>query len=536
MPNPNDNRKWLYDKLTEKGVNIGTYDQFDKAIDDENNLKWVYDKANSKGLKVGDYNQFSGALKRAAAEAPATAEKPVTETVQPDKTATQAVQETPVAEKVEEKPATRPATTAKKPTLADSYKVPEIKTPFTQPERPDVPVPFAPEAPVNSTEVKKADEKAVAELREQTERDVQRYGTGNADYTFEEAVSAGKGFEKIAPEIAKYDERLKAFQDKYGAMEETIRQVNEGKRQLTPEERRQLQAQYPGYEKESKALSELGKAYETVLATAPGREYKAVSERMNEIGNGPKTPEAVLEYAQEFSKLQRNPLYRAQMGENAPSEDEIQSDWLQAQIAFFDAKMKTATGDERKELKKAFSDAKEELYANPYYRKYLESNVAEDKEINAQIGEELARRRNELTAEWTAKNGSAPDAWSAQGFDQWVRGDSEMRNLYAAAHMMDDAIREYEKPTKYDDSKGLRNVRKGLADWAGNTDTWSFGVEQFAEDIGVVRPVLEKVEKLAGSLDMEHLTDSALDELEKQLTPGEQAVLAGYFEKVAAVA
>ena len=525
MPNPNDNRKWLYDKLTEKGVKMGTYEQFDKAIDDENNLKWVYDKASSQGLKVGDYNQFSGALKRVAAEAPATAEKPVAETVQPAESTTQAAPETPATEKVEEKPA-----------LTDSYKVPEINTPFTQPERPDVPVPFAPETPVNSTEVKNTDEKAAAELREQTERDVQRYGTGNADYTFEEAVSAGREYERIAPEIAKYDERLKAFKDKYGPMEEIVKEVNEGKRKLTQEEYRKLQAQYPGYDKEAKALSELGKSYDAVLATAPGREYQAVSKRMDEIGKGAKTPEAVLEYAQEFSKLQRNPLYRAQLGENAPSEDEIQSDWLQAQIAYFDEKMKTATGDEKKELKKAFSDAKEALYANPYYRKHLEGKVAENKEVSTLIGEELAKRRNELTAEWASKNGGAPDAWSAQGFEQWVQGDQEMKNLYAAAHMVDDAIREYQKPTKYDDSRGLRNVGKGLADWAGNTDTWSFGVEQFAEDIGVVRPILEKVEKLAGSLDLEHLTDSAMDELEKQLTQGEQAVLLGYFEKIMAVA
>ena len=181
MPNPNDNRKWLYDKLTAKGVKMGTYEQFDKAIDDENNLKWVYDKANSQGLKVGDYDQFSGAMKRVAAETPATAEKPATEIVQPSETATQAATEAPATEKVEEKPATKPATAPNKPIMTDSYKVPEINTPFTQPERPDVPVPFAPETPVNSTEVKNTDEKAAAELREQTERDVQRYGTGNAD-------------------------------------------------------------------------------------------------------------------------------------------------------------------------------------------------------------------------------------------------------------------------------------------------------------------------------------------------------------------
>lgn len=74
---PSDNRKWLYDKLSEKGVNVGTYDQFDKALEDEANLKWVYDKAGEKGLNVGGYDVFTKAMRSApAASAPSAPGQP----------------------------------------------------------------------------------------------------------------------------------------------------------------------------------------------------------------------------------------------------------------------------------------------------------------------------------------------------------------------------------------------------------------------------------------------------------------------------
>ncbi|MBR3625225.1 MAG: hypothetical protein IKN48_02585, partial [Bacteroidaceae bacterium] len=58
----NDNMKWVYDQLTQSGANIGTIDDFEKAMGDENNRKWAYDYANSKGMNLGSMDDFTKAI------------------------------------------------------------------------------------------------------------------------------------------------------------------------------------------------------------------------------------------------------------------------------------------------------------------------------------------------------------------------------------------------------------------------------------------------------------------------------------------
>ena len=50
--NMNENRKWLYDALTNKGVQMGAYEEFDKNVDA--NKDWLYNTAKSKGVDIGD--------------------------------------------------------------------------------------------------------------------------------------------------------------------------------------------------------------------------------------------------------------------------------------------------------------------------------------------------------------------------------------------------------------------------------------------------------------------------------------------------
>lgn len=58
----NDNMKWVYDQLTQSGANMGTIDDFEKAMGDENNRKWAYDYANSKGMNLGSMDDFTKAI------------------------------------------------------------------------------------------------------------------------------------------------------------------------------------------------------------------------------------------------------------------------------------------------------------------------------------------------------------------------------------------------------------------------------------------------------------------------------------------
>ena len=58
--NMNENRKWLYDVLTNKGVQMGAYEEFDKNVDA--NKDWLYNTAKSKGVDIGDYDAFDKAM------------------------------------------------------------------------------------------------------------------------------------------------------------------------------------------------------------------------------------------------------------------------------------------------------------------------------------------------------------------------------------------------------------------------------------------------------------------------------------------
>ena len=58
--NMNENRKWLYDTLTNKGVQMGAYEDFDKNVDA--NKDWLYNTAKSKGVDIGDYDAFDKAM------------------------------------------------------------------------------------------------------------------------------------------------------------------------------------------------------------------------------------------------------------------------------------------------------------------------------------------------------------------------------------------------------------------------------------------------------------------------------------------
>lgn len=56
----NDNRKWLYDALTSKGIQMGAYEEFEKNVDA--NKDWLYNTAQKKGIELGDYDSFNKAM------------------------------------------------------------------------------------------------------------------------------------------------------------------------------------------------------------------------------------------------------------------------------------------------------------------------------------------------------------------------------------------------------------------------------------------------------------------------------------------
>ena len=57
-----NNIQWLYDNLSEQGVELGTIEQFQQAMTDKASQEWVYKTAKSKGLDLGTPDQFASAM------------------------------------------------------------------------------------------------------------------------------------------------------------------------------------------------------------------------------------------------------------------------------------------------------------------------------------------------------------------------------------------------------------------------------------------------------------------------------------------
>ncbi|MFV0587066.1 LPD38 domain-containing protein [Bacteroides reticulotermitis] len=55
-----DNKKWIYEALVGKGVNMGSYQDFETNLDA--NKEWVYNTAKEQGLDMGDYDSFNEAV------------------------------------------------------------------------------------------------------------------------------------------------------------------------------------------------------------------------------------------------------------------------------------------------------------------------------------------------------------------------------------------------------------------------------------------------------------------------------------------
>lgn len=70
-----DNKKWVYDSLKSKGVDMGSYEDYDKALNSEDSRKWVYDSAKKNGIDMGSYDDFNNAI----SPVPASIKRPADE-------------------------------------------------------------------------------------------------------------------------------------------------------------------------------------------------------------------------------------------------------------------------------------------------------------------------------------------------------------------------------------------------------------------------------------------------------------------------
>ena len=60
---PNEGRQYVYNKLKEKGYNVGEYSDFDMAMsNDEDSRRWAYDELGKSGIDLGGYDQFESGI------------------------------------------------------------------------------------------------------------------------------------------------------------------------------------------------------------------------------------------------------------------------------------------------------------------------------------------------------------------------------------------------------------------------------------------------------------------------------------------
>lgn len=59
----NEGRQYVYNKLKEKGYNVGEYSDFDTAMsNDEDSRRWAYDELGKSGIDLGGYDQFESGI------------------------------------------------------------------------------------------------------------------------------------------------------------------------------------------------------------------------------------------------------------------------------------------------------------------------------------------------------------------------------------------------------------------------------------------------------------------------------------------
>ena len=60
MEQSKEDRKWLHGKMQSKGYDVGSYEEFEKSLQNKDDADWYYKKASEMGLDVGSREDFEG--------------------------------------------------------------------------------------------------------------------------------------------------------------------------------------------------------------------------------------------------------------------------------------------------------------------------------------------------------------------------------------------------------------------------------------------------------------------------------------------
>ena len=270
---------------------------------------------------------------------------------------------------------------------------------------------------------------SVSEHLERQNEDVRRFGTGNEAYSADDAARYGKEYESIIAENEALGEEIERYnktgQGNYTSLSERQRSL----RQRTEE----------------------------LMSSPAGKEYKDLLDRYNTLKDVSDTPEIVKEKNRIATLLSRNPIARAMMGDDAPSESQIRFTENRAEAQDIETQMETADRAKRKELKKRLKEVNKELLDNEYYQ------------------EDVAKRKQETQAQLDdvlSKMSAIEKRYLAQGKPESAVLDPDYRELNVAAQDYAKTLRQM----GHIQEKNANNFWVNFADVFTDLNTYTFGM------------------------------------------------------------
>ena len=167
-------------------------------------------------------------------------------------------------------------------------------------------------------------------------------------------------------------------------------------------------------------------------------------------------------------------------------------------------KAKREAGAKRRDVRKGLRAAEdkvesayETLNNNLHYRKQIKDATEGIAAFQQQIGEQLQQVNEQYPV--IAKEYDPEALTGAVQRTRGVEGDAKERRLMAANHFAEQAREAMSAPFRYDDSRGLASMGKGVVEYLNDEATWrKLANVEYAQEI---RKTLMKIEEASGRAD-----------------------------------
>ena len=444
---PNETRKWLYDELTSKGYDLGSYDEYDKSFDDDENVKWFFDTAVENGYDMGGYDEFVGAVRPSARKEEEFVPGSVPD--EPDmrplneKARKSAEKEQKRVEKEDEK-ARKAARKAAERSSADARRDHAAMSPqerakaFNEQFR-NRQQEYARRNPeeweVEKQLIKENDQLAKEDLaaqkaeREEAERYGDRYG--------ENTAYIGRLYDDILAD----NEALSREIDAYN-------RTGEGDYASLKERERELRTRMDGFRNSPEMAR-----YNDLTAR-----YKAAKADLDASD----TPENRLALSSAAAELARDPIARVNMGDEVPSLSQVDFDENRAEAEYLESTMDSVDRAKRKEYKDRLKVLNREVLDNDYYQADVARRIAENDAEKERVYSRMTEIRDRVLNEKS----------KMETLDDALLAEPEYQKLRLAANQLEQSGRKL----AHIRDKNAGDFWVNFMDVFADPNTYNFGI------------------------------------------------------------